>query len=218
MLPLHTDADGVVLDFSSTFHRFMKEVYGFHTRVNEPRDFFFRDAYPMIDDITPYLISFFEDYDYFSQIKAYPEAQRVLAVLKDMGAAITIVTSCGHTNVTKQGRLDCIEREFGGIIEDVVILPTGKTKESVLKTLPKGVFVDDQIHMCESALLHTEHDIYLHHRRYNALTSHPMIESQQLTRLHSLAELPIAGLRNAINVVHNNDKECSNSAKRLSPR
>ena len=128
------------------------------------------------------------------------------------------MTSCGHTNITKQGRLDCIEREFGKSIDDVVILPIGKTKESVLKTLPKGIFIDDQIHMCESALLHTDHDIYLHHRRYNALTSHPMIESQQLTRLHSLAELPIAGLRNAIGHVHNNNTARSKSINRLSPR
>lgn len=198
MIPLYSDADGVLLDLCSSFHHFMADAHGFTAAVNEPADFGFNEAYPSLQDVTPYVIEFLRNYDYFSQMKAYPEALDAVKALHAIGSPITIITACGTDNSTRRARLDTIDREFGAYIKDAHILPLGHTKEEILRKLPKGGFVDDQLHVCEAAVVHTPHDVLLRNRRYNEEATHPMLDSKQITRFSQWSSLPIPGLKQAL--------------------
>lgn len=198
MKPLHTDADGVILDLNSAYHRYMKEMHGHVAVVNEPSCYNFSDAYPYLDKPHMHILDFLESYDYFSSIQAYPEAKTALKALHDLGAPITVVTSCGQSDETRRGRLDCLDREFGRIINDVIILPLGSTKGNELRMLPEGVFIDDQFAVCEAVHKDTGHHVYMRNRRYNENESHPLLGSGCINRMACWSQLPYEGLRNTL--------------------
>lgn len=189
------DGDGVALDFSHGFLRYMKEEHKIFASANEPRHFNYSDIFAPNVNPASYIKGFI-DSPYFEQIPFYPDAIEKLHAIKANGVAIRMVTSCGDSPHVQRMRLACIEREVGKIIEDVIFLPLGAGKVDTLKKFAPSTFVDDQLSMCIDGAL-AGHRSYLFNRLYNQSASLSDMSMHNIYRAHSWDCLPQIGHDNA---------------------
>ena len=87
------DGDGVVLDFSTGYVNFLREVHGIDATLcptfgTEPSFFNFKDLYPTLEKPWFGISDFINSYDHFSQINAYDSAKNALVEIKASGALI----------------------------------------------------------------------------------------------------------------------------------
>lgn len=182
---LNSDADGVCLDLSSRFHEFMLSEFGHVAVVNEPENFNFSDAYPDVKDPHKRVVEMFNSRDWFSGIKAYPEAVEAFKSIHSAGKKIRIVTSCGTSKEVRNARLECLEREFPGLIDDVVFEEFGAKKNNVLSKLSRSIFIDDLEVACIDASK-SDHIPFLFDRKYNQND----LNLRHFNRIKSWSELP----------------------------
>lgn len=182
---LNTDADGVCLDFTSGFYQFMLKEFNHKNEVDEPFCFGYSDAFPGVKNRLDLVRDFVQSRDYFSQIKAYPDAINSLENIKKSGAFIRIVTSCGKSKETKDAREECISRELTGIIDDLIFVDYGSCKSDIINSLPPSIFVDDLFETCKKINI-KKHKSFLFSRNYNLSIN---TENSGILRIKSLSEL-----------------------------
>ena len=139
------DADDVLLDFMPGFDRYVRSL-GFNPDPAGPGQF----------DLSPWLgvdrltaaktIHDFIHYDDtgFDRLDAIPGAQQALERLQEVGHRVVVVSSFSDDPRILARRRDNIERLFGHeVFDDIIGLPLGSPKSSVLSRLPHAPFVDD---------------------------------------------------------------------------
>lgn len=182
---LNTDADGVCLDFTSGFYQFMLKEFDHRSEVEEPFCFGYSDAFPGVKNRLDLVRDFVQSRDYFSQIKAYPDAIHSLENIKKTGAFIRIVTSCGKSKETKDAREECINRELSGIVDDLIFVDYGVCKSDIINSLSPSFFVDDLFETCEKIDI-KKHKSFLFNRNYNLSKN---TENSGVLRIKSLSDL-----------------------------
>jgi FMN phosphatase YigB (HAD superfamily) len=163
---LISDSDGVITDFSSTFHEFMKKEKGLISVLNEPENFNFSDAYPSHKTPWIFVKEFMMNPDYISKISVYEESKLALASLHSAGVKVIIVTSIGDSAEIVRARTDSLDSQIGAFIDDITVLPAGHTKEHELAKHSKSLFIDDLAKECNPASL-LGHKSFLFDRKYN---------------------------------------------------
>tara|TARA_Y100000310_G_scaffold330508_1_gene402293 strand:- start:559 stop:1152 length:594 start_codon:yes stop_codon:yes gene_type:complete len=192
IMQINSDADGVCLDFSSGFHHFMLSEFGLITSSQEPINFNYSDCYPTVNSLMPMIKDFVNSRDYFSQIKAYPCALEAFKKYKsDIGGNIRIITSCGTSTETKEARELCIEREFPGLISDIIFCDFGACKSDVVNSLPGSIFMDDLADVCSKVRSKSDHSVFLINRKYNEKTNQNNQTDPSINRINSPLDLPI---------------------------
>lgn len=195
--PLILDADGVLLDFASGFTSYMHEVHGVKATTNTPAQFDFSDAFPDTPKVAKHIPGFLES-DHFLAVKAYHEANddlgefpiaEILQFLHMKGVELHLVSSVATTDTVKESRLACLEREFGPIFKSTTIIGLGESKAAVLKGLPSGFFVDDQLSMCKDGSL-AGHLSFLKTQNYNTLSCKNDMATYGIEHINGLIDLP----------------------------
>lgn len=166
---IYSDADGVCLNWLSGFIQFMDRE-GHAAMHDQPKNFSMVDIFPTIEK--PWeLIADYHRSEFYDVIRAYADAKEAFKHLKANGAEIVIVTSCGDEPEIMRSRDATVEREFGSDVSDIIYLPYGSSKYEKLKSLPPGVFIDDQPQIALEGAQAGHHAI-LRDRSYNINEHH----------------------------------------------
>lgn len=189
------DGDGVAIDFSAGFAAYMKATHNILPLAPEPAQFNYSDIYPHVEKPWVNIPAFIQS-EFFRDTPFYPEAITALNHIHQQGVRILMVTSCGDEDAVKRARLSCIDKQVGGIIDDVIFLPLGGGKLEILSTLPKASFVDDQLALCIDGAK-AGHQSYLFDRRYNRHVTLNDLQPYGIHRALSWHCLPHIGHDNA---------------------
>lgn len=185
------DGDGVIIDFSSGFANYMQEVHNITPLSIEPAQFNYSDAYPMLEKPAAYIPGFI-DSEHFERTPLYEGSAEKLREIKAQGHTLLMVTSCGDAEHVRAMRTRMLMRELGPIIDDIIFLPLASSKVDVLKRLPKGVFVDDQLAMCIDGV-QAGHQSFLFNRRYNQHLPVSDLITHNIHRMYTFDCLPHVG-------------------------
>lgn len=196
-LPIHFDADGVLLDFASGFTQYMLDEHGIQAVTSEPENFDFSDSFPDTPGVAKNIGAFLES-DHFLNISAYKEVVPglgevplpvLLNFLRDKGVEQRVVSSVATNDKVHQMRLECLAREFDNVFEEITIIPLGASKKDALKQFPSGFFIDDQLSMCQDGSL-AGHLSHLKTQKYNVRTCPKEMSLYGIERVQGLINLP----------------------------
>lgn len=145
---LALDVDDVLLDFFEGFLPFMaSQGHRVQCAPHEVRDFDMADALPDLSlEERLAAIPVFSESEAFENIPPAAGAVEVMAGLRAEHPDLKVIaiTACGAGPQTRVRRIRNLERHF--VLDDIVTLPLGASKEAELRKLPRGtVFVDDMI-------------------------------------------------------------------------
>ena len=163
---LISDSDGVITDFSSAYHKFMREEKNLHATSSEPENFNFSDVYPTHKSPWEFVGEFVKNPEYVGSIMVYPEAVVALKELHEAGVKVRIITAIGDDIDVINARKESLERQIGSIVDDIKCIPLGASKETELAKHRKAFFVDDLPKECNSAA-QLGHKSFLFDRKYN---------------------------------------------------
>lgn len=185
--PIYLDADGVFMNFSEAYFNYVSSKYGMVPLLPEPSKFNFTDVFPGHDKPYQYIAEFI-DSKHFENMNPYPQAVPAIKAMRDAGFSITVVTACGDTEKAMRGRLSQFEKHFKGDFDHTFFVSLGGCKKNILSELPKGLFVDDQFHLCEGAVS-VGHKSMLFRRRYNENTPQDLLKRSGISMIGCLSEL-----------------------------
>lgn len=163
------DGDGVVLNFSRGYVKFLREVHGIHSvGGDEPSEFTFKDLFPHVEKPWAHIKSFTESFEHFSAVQAYDSARKFLPMIKQSGIAdkIFMLTSCGTSSSTMAARRACIEREIPSVVDEILFFDLGESKLDALKKFSRSVLIDDLKSHCDDAVK-AGHSAILYSQLYN---------------------------------------------------
>lgn len=185
--PLYLDSDGVFMDFSSAFYLYMKEEHGILSTDVEPANFDYSDVFPTIEKPHRFIAGFI-DSTYFQEMKTYSGAVEAIKAQREQFEKIIVVTSCGDDPHVRDARLKSYEAGLDGQFDDVIFLPLGGCKKDVMSTLPKGVFVDDQLRVLRP-VVEAGHKGFLFDRNYNKNECPDELSSLNIQRVNCISQL-----------------------------
>lgn len=191
-MQINSDADGVCLDFTSGLHDFMLNEVGVKASELEPLLFDYSNCYPYTPNLIDRIKDFVNSRDYFSKIKAYPEAIEALTKYKNqINGEIRIITACGKNQETVDARIECIERELPGLVSDVVFCNFGSCKSDLLAKMPPSIFMDDLFSVCQNVSQKSDHLVFLINQKYNSKPTKNDHSDLTFNRINSPLDLPI---------------------------
>jgi hypothetical protein len=189
-----SDADGVCVDFTHGFYRYMQEVHGLTATATEPSAFNYADAFPELEKPSAYIPEYMSS-EYFKSTPIYPEAMAAFNAIHDAGGKIDIVTSCGINVFATDARIELLNRELGHVIRNITVLGFGECKQKVLSKMKGDAFIDDLFDVCKTAAS-VGHKAYLFDRKYNQETCDKTMNEMGIVRAKSWHDLHIFNDRN----------------------
>lgn len=125
-----TDCDGVLLDWESSFHKWMR-TRG-HDQVNHGY-YEIEQMYDMTRERGKQYIKEFNNSSWMGFLPAFRDARSGVAALQDMGYKFVCITSLSLDPYTKELRWLNLRNIFGNdAFEDLVCLDTGGDKDQAL--------------------------------------------------------------------------------------
>lgn len=171
-LTLLTDLDGVSLNWLDGFCRYMENVQGHQAIHQSPENFSMIDIFPELEK--PYVhITDYHHSEFYRDIKPYTGSIDGYETLRDMGVEIIAITSCGEEKKVQDYRMGHIDKYFGHVIDDAILLPLGVSKEEALSKFDNSVFIDDQM-INAIAGAKTNHDSFIWDMSYNKKEEQPL--------------------------------------------
>lgn len=186
-IPLYLDSDGVFMDFSSAFYRYMEQEHGIKAINVEPSRFDYADVFPDIDKPHQFIADFIDSI-YFEQMKPYAGAVEAIQAQRERFQKIIVVTSCGDDPHVRKARLKSYEAGLNGQFDDVIFLPLGGCKKDVMSKLPKGAFVDDQMRVLKP-VVEAGHKGFLFNRNYNQDVCASEMQSFNIHRVSCISHI-----------------------------
>lgn len=102
------------------------------------------------------VIAEFNESEGFRHLQPLNNSDEVLKALYDEGVKISVISSCGDSNITKEHRYYNLYKVFGNIFESVTMLPLGSRKTNALLK-----FIDREPILVEDTLTHYHDAIIL---------------------------------------------------------
>lgn len=125
-----TDCDGVLLDWESSFHKWMRTCG--HDQVNHGY-YEIEQMYDMTRERGKQYIKEFNNSSWMGFLPAFRDARSGVAALQDMGYKFVCITSLSLDPYTKELRWLNLRNIFGNdAFEDLVCLDTGGDKDQAL--------------------------------------------------------------------------------------
>ena len=147
---LITDIDEVVLQWRPSFIRYLDDRNIPHDRSDKAKRF---DEL-LGPDVWKLITDFNTNYDLFSVLPAYRDADQILPLFKDRGWKVIGLTAAGTHPTTIAARKENLNTLFPGIFDAIHHVDYQDGKGKWLKHYPKGLFVDDVWHHIETAIPH----------------------------------------------------------------
>lgn len=182
--PLYSDVDGVVLNFSAGFYAFMAAEFGAIATAPEPTNFDYSDVFNGIDTPSKHIKRFINESEFFASLPPYIDAFNAINSLANAGVMIHFITSIKHSEYAEMARVNNLNKLFSSP-KKITCLDLLTCKSDTLRSLPPGVFIDDQPLVCERVAELNLHKVFLMDRRYNQQHS-----PKNVTRIKSFFELP----------------------------
>lgn len=187
------DGDGTVLDFSTAYINYFTLVTGIAPLNNSytPALFSFADLFPSVEKPWALISDFLSSKDLVRGIKPYQGTYEKLLKIKDSDRydRIIMLTACGTSNDTMDGRNGCLEDHLPNIFDDVIYTePTDKKFDHLVKMTPGSTFVDDLYHHCLDAIL-AGHQSFIMHQLYNQTEDHPDPQIAKPVRIGSICQI-----------------------------
>lgn len=182
--PIYSDVDGVVLNFSAGFYAFMAAEFGVLATEPEPMNFDYSDVFRDIDMPAKHIKKFICESEFFASLPPYADSFDAISLLSSAGVVVNFITSIKCSSHSEAARTNNLNKLFLAP-QKITCLDLSACKSDALRSLPPGVFVDDQPSVCERVAELNLHKVFLMDRRYN---QRHLPES--VTRIKSLFELP----------------------------
>jgi hypothetical protein len=127
-----TDVDGVLLDWSSEFDRWMLGLG--HVRPDgSPTSYALSDHWNLPEWVINHLVKEFNESSYTAFIKPYGEAGHYVKRLADRGFRFATVTSFGGNSASRALRRFNLENIFGDVFDEHNIIELHGDKTPILK-------------------------------------------------------------------------------------
>lgn len=178
---LITDIDEVLLDWSDSFDKFLREEYqydGCHLRDNPKRLW---DVVGVHESDIGGVMAGHNDSPAF----AYLDYKKDSAILKDNYKKfdkIIAVTSCGSEASIQEKRIKNLKEKFGDIFDDIEFLDFLNPKHEALQRI-KDTFSNDKIYMIDDSVKDVAHarkigiDAYVYKATFHDPKDLPVVES-----------------------------------------
>lgn len=141
-----TDIDGVILDFGQTFLKFLEEVKGEVTTVED----YFRGKREIPLEEHQRIVAEYTHSDYFRHLNPKLCALDVLNGLRKEGWRFIAVTACDTEHPDQciktayNNRMENLERHFPDVFEDMHFSPWSTGKKEILSRYQPTWWIDDR--------------------------------------------------------------------------
>jgi FMN phosphatase YigB (HAD superfamily) len=152
---LITDIDEVLLDWSDSFDKFLRENYGYdecHLRDNPKRLW---EVVGVHERDIGGIMNIHNDSPTFAQLD-YKNDSAILKNHYKKFDKIIAVTSCGSENSIQQKRIQNLKYKFGDIIDEIEFLDFLNPKHEALEKI-KDRFSDAKIYMIDDSVKDVEY-------------------------------------------------------------
>jgi len=178
---LITDIDEVLLDWSDSFDKFLREEYGYddiHLRDNPKRLW---EVVGVHESDIGMIMSVHNDSTAFSKL----DYKKDSAILKDNYKKfdkIIAVTSCGSDTSIQEKRIKNLTEKFGDIFDKIEFLDFLNPKHEALERI-KEKFSEDRIYMIDDSVKDVEYarsigiDAYVYKATFHDPKDLPVVES-----------------------------------------
>lgn len=150
-----TDADGVLLDWSTAFDRWMEHVHG-HEKVPGGDEIYrIGDRFDISQDRGFDLVCEFNNSTEILAIRPLRDAQEYVSKLHDLGYVLHVITSLSDQPRAHEFRLLNLETIFGkAVIDRLICLDTGADKDQALSEYADSGFfwIEDKISNANAGL------------------------------------------------------------------
>lgn len=164
---LYTDIDDVCLKWMEVYRAFLTSK-GVSTNGAFPIQW---DMSHWVNGPWKDLIREFNSSPAFGKLKPYKDAIDILGKLKERNFRITAITACSANPEVHERRKQNLERYFENIFDDLITVDLGQSKHSILKSLPKGFWVEDRMENALDGLV-CGHTCFLMTRPHNLYQQH----------------------------------------------
>jgi FMN phosphatase YigB (HAD superfamily) len=165
-----TDVDGVLLNWEGPFHEWMR-LKGHIPKAKSSYHIF--ECYPQLDKkIVNDLVLTFNASAWMGYLPPIEDAVHWVREMHEKhGVVLTCITSMGDDPLARKLRIMNLERVFGNVIHDVIILGCGACKAKVLQEYRGSnmIWLEDNIKNANAGV-DANLETYLFNRQYNQKT------------------------------------------------
>lgn len=178
MKHLLLDCDDVLLDWIGGFRRYSEAVL--HRPLDEegPHDWLMGRWLGVSEEEARAMVADFNNGPLFGALSPVPGAVESVFLARRAGYTVSVITSCSTSDAVQKARHDNLRDHFDGTIQDIHCLDFGVSKLPLLRSYPKGVWVEDNYKHALSGV-QAGHTTFLRRRPHNATlesTSHHAIQ------------------------------------------
>lgn len=142
LLPIIFDCDDVLLNWQEGFRRWMKSLRGIDLDPAGPKSWNMDEW--VCQPAMP-LVSRFNMSHTFGSLHPVAGAKEAVAALYAAGHNLHVVTACSDDPIVIRRREQNLDRVFGDVFTSITCVPLGSSKANALKSLPRGIWVEDNV-------------------------------------------------------------------------
>ena len=162
------DCDDVLLDWQTGFIAYLSTK---HNLDPDPAllddwnmdEWLGRDALPLIAE--------FNASKHFGHIAARHDASAVVPMLYHAGHNLVVLTACSTDDDVVARRKLNLYCEFSFVFSDIMCVPLGESKKSILEKMPPSVFIEDSVSQAKHGVA-AGHEVYVMRRNHNIKLRH----------------------------------------------
>jgi len=152
-----TDIDGVCLNYLGSFIEWVDETHGWEVDPKSPCDTYCLSSWFLPNKGRKMgeadFVGLIAEYNNYPRVLPPVEySQKCLRLLREGGYRIIALSSFGGCKLTQHFRRAYLNVVFGGIFDDIIILPLGACKRDKLKELSPEYFVEDCLAYAEQGV------------------------------------------------------------------
>jgi len=168
-----TDVDGVLLEWESAFHAWMKEKG--YNQLEDPEVSYHLDSYYNLDSLrVKELISQFNESAWIGYLKPLRDSVNVVQEIYIEHHHFEAITSLSLDHWAGELRRRNLERWFGPAVRRCRCIGTGADKDDILKEYEPSWWIEDKPENCDAGLKAGHRPILMDHE-HNRWYSNPNV-------------------------------------------
>ena len=162
-----TDADGVLLDWGTTFEAWMN-AEGWKIEGRNEASYGLENRFGISRKRADDLVTAFNKSDYMEHLTPWRDAVPYVKRLGDHGYKFVVITSMGSDERAKELRWKNLRNLFGHVFDALHTLDMHQSKSDILSAYGEAIWIEDHPHNANDGLVHG-HETYLMDAPYNRI-------------------------------------------------